>query len=380
MGGDVSMPDTAVRIRPVLNSRDWKLFVHFPYRFYKKNPFWVPPLLRDQKVLLDPKKHPFYKHADAQFFLAFKADEPVGRIAAIVDHKHNEFHQEKMGFFGFFESVEDFAVAGGLLSTARSWVKEKGMSALRGPVNPSQNEDCGCLMNAFDVPPVIMMTYNPPYYSTFFEWAGLRKAMDLWAYYVDNSAGPPAKLVHVAERLRKREGISVRTVDMKRFDEEVEKIKSVYNRAWSKNWGFVPMTDEEFDHLAKNLKQVVHPDLGLIAEIGGKPVAFSLSLPDINQALLHTNGRLFPFGLFKLLWYSRKIDMIRITVLGVVHSHQQKGIDAVLYLDTWRNGVKKGYVRGEMSWILENNTMMNRAAEMLGGKVYKTYRMYQMDV
>jgi GNAT superfamily N-acetyltransferase len=374
------MSDASVDIRKVLNKNEWNVFVRFPYRFYKDNSCWVPPLFKDQLVLLDPKKHPFYEHADVQFFLAFNNGEPVGRIAAIVDHKHNEFHREKMGFFGFFECIEDFAVAEGLLSAAKSWVKEKGMKAFRGPVNPSQNEDCGCLMNAYDAPPVVMMTYNPSYYSTFFEFYGMKKVMDLWAYYIDNTQGPPAKLIRVAEALRKKESIVVRNVKMKRFGEEVEKIKYVYNHAWSKNWGFVPMTDAEFDHLAKNLKSVVVPELGLIAEIGGKPVAFALSLPDVNQALIRGNGRLFPFGLIKLLWHSHKIDMIRIITLGVVHEHRKKGIDAVLYLDTWRAAVKKGYRRGEMSWILETNTMMNRSAKMLGGKVYKTYRMYQMDI
>jgi hypothetical protein len=374
------MENASVEIRPVLGKREWNEFVRFPYRHYRSNPHWVPPLLQDQKILLDPEKHPFYGHADVRFFLALKGGRTAGRIAAIVDRKHNEFHNEKTGFFGFFESVEDFPVAGGLLAAAKGWVKERGMTALRGPVNPSQNEDCGCLMDAYDSPPVIMMTYNPPYYPELFERFGLRKAMDLWAYFIDGKKEPPAKLIRVAEALRKKEGVVVRPVDMKRFDEEVEKIKFIYNNAWSHNWGFVPMTEEEFAHLAKNLKPVIVPELGLIAEIGGKPVAFSLTLPDMNQALIHLNGRLFPFGIFKLLWYSKKVDMARIITLGVVHEHQRKGIDGVLYLDTWRNAVRKGYWRGEMSWILETNTMMNRAAEMLGGKVYKTYRMYQMDV
>ena len=373
------MTKSSVVIRPVEGMRDLKEFIRFPYRHYRNNPVWVPPLIQDQKVLLNPEKHPFYRHADTRFFLALKDGKTAGRIAAIIDHKHNEFHSEKMGLFGFFESTDDFAVAEGLLSSAKQWVKDRGMTAFRGPVNPSQNEDCGCLMDAYDSPPVLMMTYNPPYYPGLYTKFGLNKAMDLWAYYIDGKVPPPSKLIRVAENLRRKEGIQVRQVDMKRFDEEVERIKAVYNNAWSHNWGFVPMTDAEFDHLAKNLKPVVVPELGLIAEIAGKPVAFSLTLPDMNQALIHLNGRLFPFGLFKLLWYSRKVDMARIITLGVVHEHQRKGIDAVLYLDTWRNALKKGYWRGEMSWILETNTMMNRAAEMLGGKVYKTYRIFEMD-
>ena len=374
------MATPSVEIRPVDSRKDWKEFVRFPYRHYRDNPVWVPPLLQDQKVLLDPAKHPFYRHADVRFFLALKDGRTAGRIAAIVDHKHNEFHSEKTGFFGFFESIDDFRVAEGLLSSAKRWIADKGMTALRGPVNPSQNEDCGCLMDAYDSPPVLMMTYNPPYYPMLYERFGLRKIVDLWAYFIESNQKIPEKLVRVAELLRQRERVIVRKVDMKRFDSEVEKIKTIYNNAWSRNWGFVPMTDEEFDHLAKNLKPVVVPDLGLIAEIDGQPVAFSLTLPDMNQALIHLKGRLLPFGLLKLLWFQRKIDTVRIITLGVIHEHQKKGIDSILYLDTWRYAVKKGYRGGEMSWILENNTMMNRAAEMLGGKVYKTYRMYQMEV
>jgi len=374
------MEKTSVEIRPVIEKKDWNEFVRFPYRHYRSNPHWVPPLLQDQKVLLDPQKHPFYKHADSRFFIALKDGKTAGRIAALIDYKHNEFHDEKMGFFGFFDSSEDFDVAEGLLSAAKEWVKEKGMTALRGPVNPSQNEDCGCLMDAYDSPPVLMMTYNPPYYPGLFERFGLKKAVDLWAYFIESRQKLPDKLVRVAEMLRKKERVTVRKVDMKRFDDEVEKIKTVYNDAWSKNWGFVPMTDEEFDHLAKNLKSVIVPDLGLIAEIDGRPVAFSLTLPDMNQALIHLNGRLLPFGLLKLLWFQRQIDVVRIITLGVVREHQKKGIDSILYLDTWRYALQKGYRGGEMSWILETNTMMNRAAEMLGGKVYKTYRMYQMNV
>jgi GNAT superfamily N-acetyltransferase len=369
-----------VTVLPVTNRGEWNAFLRFPYRFYRGNPNWVPPLIQDQKVLLDPDKHPFYKHAKSRFFVAFRNGRPVGRIAALVDHSHNEFHADRTGFFGFFESEEDTTVSTGLLDAARNWLREQGMNAMRGPVNPSQNEDCGCLIDAFDSPPVIMMTYNPPAYPGLYERFGLRKAMDLYAYVAETSGGMPDKLVRVAESVRKKEGITVRTADMKRFDEEVGRIKRIYNKAWSRNWGFVPMTDAEFDHLAKNLKVAVVPELCLIAEIAGEPIGFALSIPDLNQALIRLKGRLFPTGIFKLLWYSRKIDMIRIVTLGVVHEHQQKGIDAVLYLDTWRNALKKGYVRGEMSWILETNTMMNRSAKMLGGTVYKTYRMYQMDI
>jgi len=377
---EVILESLAVDVQPVLNKKDWNAFVKFPYRHYKNNPNWPPPLLMDQKVLLNPKKHPFYEHAKVRFFLATKDRKVAGRIAAIVDEKHNEFHNEKTGFFGFFETVEDYEVAEKLLSAARTWVKDQGMKAFRGPVNPSQNEDCGLLVDAFDSPPVIMMPYNPPYYADFIKRFGLKKAMDLYAYYIDNKNPPPKKLIRVAEAVRRREKLIVRPINMKDFNNEAKKVWHVYNNAWSKNWGFVPMTEAEFNHMAKNLKQVVVPDIALMAEIAGEPIGFALSLPDLNQALIHTNGHLFPFGLPKLLWYSRKIDFIRIIILGVIHQYQKRGIDAIFYLDTWRNAVKKGYWRGEMSWILENNNMMTRSAKMLGGRIYKTYRMYEMKL
>jgi len=332
----------------------------------------------DQKILLNPDKHPFYEHAKIQFFLAKKDGVNAGRIAAIVDDNHNEFHEERTGFFGFFETVEDYEVAEKLLSAAKSWVKDQNMKAFRGPVNPCQNEECGLLVDAFDSPPVIMMTYNPPYYADFIERFGLEKVRDLYAYYIDDKNPPPDKLIRVAEAIRKKKNLTVRPVNMKDFNNEAKKVWQVYNNAWSKNWGFVPMTEAEFDHLAKNLKQALVPEIALIAEIEGEPIGFSLSLPDLNRALIHTNGRLLPFGLPKILYYSKKIDMIRIIIMGVIHKYQKQGIDSIFYLDTWRNASAKGYWRGEMSWILDNNDMMNRSATMLGGRIYKTYRLYEM--
>jgi len=371
------MSETTV-IKAVSDKRDLNAFVKFPYKHYKEDPNFVPHLISEQKELLNPDKHPFYKHAEMQLFLALQNGKIVGRIAGIVDRLHNEVHNEKTGFFGFFESINDFDVAKKLLDSAREWVKSKGMEFFRGPLNPSQNEECGLLIDAFDSPPVIMMTYNPKYYIDLLEEYGLKKVMDLYAYYIDNNIPQSEKLKRVSNIIREKESITIRPLNMKNYENETNKIWEVYNNAWQKNFGFVPMTEEEFAHLAKSMKQIIVPDLALIAESKGKPIGFSVSLPDINQALIYTNGRLFPFGLFKLLWYSRKIDTIRIIIMGVIEEYQHKGIDSVFYLDTWNNAVKHGYWKGEMSWILENNKMMNRAAVMLGGKIYKTYRLYQM--
>ena len=374
------MHSESVTIHSVLKKSELNAFIRFPYTHYKNNPFWVPPLLSNQKILLNSNKHPFYEHANTQFFIAKRNGNIVGRIAGIIDHEHNRIHQEKTGFFGFFETVDDYSIAEKLLNSARSWIKSQGMQVFRGPVNPSQNEDCGLLIDSFDSPPVIMMPYNPHYYVDFIQRFGFKKVMDLNAYFIDSEKPPPEKLIRVAEAIRKKQNLTVRPINMKDFDNEAKKVWYVYNNAWSKNWGFVPMTENEFKHLAHNLKSVVEPEIALMAEIDGQPIGFSLALPDINQALIHTNGRLLPFGLFKILWYSRKINFIRIIILGVIHKYQKRGIDAIFYLDTWRNAVKKGYVKGEMSWLLENNDMINRSAKMLGGRIYKTYRMYEMPI
>jgi len=377
------MASQGVQIVTADSGKAWKTFVHFPYRFYRDNPNWVPPLLMDQKVLLNPEKHPFYQHAEARFFLALRDGEPAGRVAAILDHKHNEVHAEKTGFFGFFECIEDRSVSAALFDSARAWLKERGMSRLRGPVNPSQNDDCGLLLNDFDSPPVIMMTYNPPYYRDLIEAFGFEKAMDLYAYFLDGTRPIPEKLVHVVEALQKRSRVVIRPADPKNFDEECTKIWTVYNRAWEKNWGFVPMTEAEFAHLAKNLRHVVVRGLVLVAEVSIQPIGFSLAIPDMNQVLIKLNGRLFPFGLLKLLWHTKIrncMDQVRIVTMGVIEEYRNRGIDAAFYYHTWKNGNRLGYCKGEMSWILENNTMMNRAAEMLGARVYRTYRMFEMKI
>ncbi|MFO7891271.1 MAG: N-acetyltransferase [bacterium] len=358
----------------------WKDFVKFPYVHYKNDPYWVPPLISNQKILLNPDKHPFYQHASVNFFLALLDNRVVGRIAAIIDKNHNEVHNETTGFFGFFESIENFQVAEKLFTAAKSWIKNQGMTNFRGPANPCLNEDCGFLTNAFNSPPVIMMPYNPSYYIKFAEKFGFNKAMDLYAYYIDNNKKIPDKLVKVVKIVRKKEKVNIRPFNLKNFSNDAKIVWHIYNKAWEKNWGFVPMTENEYNYLAKNLRQVVEPELALFAEINGRPVGFSLSLPDINQALIHTNGRLFPFGLIKLLWYSKKIDMIRTIIMGVIPEHRNSGIDALFYYETWKNAVKKGYVKDEMSWILENNRMMKRSAEMLGGEIYKTYRLYEMKI
>jgi GNAT superfamily N-acetyltransferase len=379
----VSTPlrSAAVTVRPVADRADLNRFIRFPWRIYANDPVWVPPLLSDLKTVLDRRRHPFHQHADVEYFLARRGDEVVGRIAAIVNHRHNEFHEERTGFFGFFECIDDADVAGALLETAEAWLRERGMERVYGPESFSTNEESGLglLVDGFDKPPVVMTAHTPPYYPKLVEGAGYVKAKDLLAYWLDDQR-PPERLVRGVERLQQAERVKLRTLNLKDFAGEVGRIKEIYNSAWERNWGFVPMTDAEFDHLARQLRPVVNPRLCAIAEVDGEPVGFALALPDFNQALKHVNGRLFPFGIFKLLWYQRKIDTLRVLTLGLKPGYRKKGIDAMLYLHIFREGVAAGFKQAECSWILEDNWDMRRGLERMGARVYKTYRIYEKSL
>jgi GNAT superfamily N-acetyltransferase len=377
------MHSKKVNLIPVQTKSDLMEFIKLPWHIYKKDSYWVPPLIVERKEFLDRRKNPFFKHAEVVFFLAKKNGETVGKIAGIVNHNHIKFHQEKAGFFGLFECVKDYEIAKALLDTVRDWLKSKGMEIMRGPANFSSNEEWGFLVKGFDSRPVIMMTYNPPYYLDFMERYGMVKAKDLYAYFVDESLPTPQRVVRMADNIKKRENVKIRSVNMRKFRNEVERIKQIYNSAWSKNWGFIPMTDEEFDHLAKNLKQIVDPHMVFIAEVDNKPAGFSLALPDLNQVLARLNGRLFPFGILKLLWHTKirnKIDGVRIITMGVIPEFQKRGIDTVFYVETFNVGVKRGYKWAEMSWVLEDNTLMNRVLKLLGAELYKKYRIYEIKI
>lgn len=367
-------------IHAVKTRRDLKRFIKFPWKIYRDYPNWVPPLIVDRLKLLDEKKNPFFKHAEMQLFLAERDGELVGRIGAIIDHNYIEFHQEKVGFFGFFESVDDFSVAKALLDAAQSWLGEHGMPKMIGPMNPSTNNEVAVLIDGFQHRPSILMTYNPPYYAALLERCGLKKAKDLYCYHLEKDKVLSEKLVRIAEAVRKRENLTVRPANMKKFDDEIELVKEVYNRTWTHNWGFVPWTDEEFEYIARDLKQILIPDLLLIAEVNSKAIGFSVSLPDIGRALQKVrHGRLLPFGILKLLWYSRKANSVRVVILGVVPEYQKRGVDGVLYYETWKRGTDLGFQEGEAGWVLEDNLMMNRAVELMQGDRYKTYRIYELQ-
>ncbi len=381
------MASVDVRVVPVTTKEERVAFAKFPWRLYKGDPYWVPPIFNDRLALLDPGKHPFHEHAEAQLFLAWRGEEVVGTISAHINHRHNEIYGDKVGFFGFFEVVHDYAVAEALLEAAATWLRQKGMEAIRGPESFSQNEECGLLIDGYDGSPVVMMTYNPPYYKEFLEGAGLEKAQDLYAWLIRTSIFDydvqrmPRKFVNVADQVRQRKDLVLRKIDMKQFDQEVERAKHVYNLAWEKNWGFVSMTDREMEHLGQELKMVLDPDLVYFAEMHGETVGLSLGVPDVNQALHKAmpqpNTWSLPLTLLKFLWHRRKINTFRLMIMGVVPDYRALGIDSLFYVETARAAFAKGYEFCEMSWILESNDMMNWIIERLGGRVYRTYRIYE---
>ena len=352
-------------------------FVRLPWAIYEDDPTWVPPLLADVRGKLDPDEHPFHRHSEVQLFLALRGDRPVGRIAAIHNRRHVEFHDEPVGFFGFFECERSGETASVLFDTAGEWLADRGLRAMRGPTSFSTNEEAGLLVEGFERPPALMMPYNPPWYEELVTGQGFEPAKTLLAYWLQASE-PPTYLERAESLVRRRyPGLTVRPLRMKDFEEEVERIREIYNAAWEENWGFVPMTDAEFRHLASDLKPVVEPELALLAEDGGgRPVGFALSLPDLNQAIRHANGRLFPFGLLTILWHRRKVDALRVITLGLIEEFRGKGVDALLYLETFRRGNALGFDRGEFSWVLEDNEPMRRPLERFGATVHKRYRLY----
>ena len=375
------MSGVELRVVPVEDLDAREAFVRLPWRIYGGDPRWVPPLLADVRSMLDPDEHPFHLHSEVRLFLALREGRPVGRIAAIHNTRHVAHHGEPVGFFGFFETERDQETAAALLDAAGDWLRRRGLEVMRGPASFSTNEEAGLLVEGFDRPPAIMMPYNPPWYRDLLEGQGFREAKTLVSYWLDDNE-PPEFLLR-AEKLVKRRypELSVRGLRMEEWETEVERIRSLYNAAWQDNWGFVPMTDAEFRHLAKDLKPVVDPDLALIAEDAeGEPVGFALSLPDLNQAIRHADGRLFPFGLLKILWYARKIDVARVITLGLVEEYRGKGLDALLYLETFRRGAARGITAGEFGWVLEDNQQMRRPLERLGATVHKRYRLYDREL
>lgn len=368
-----------VRVVPVVTRRQLKRFIDLPWDIYRDDPNWVPPLRMDMRHAFDPAKHPFHLHSEAQPFMAYRGPDPVGRICAIRNRNHEAVHEEPVGFFGFFESIDDQAVAEALFDTVRDWLRDRGLESMRGPTSFSTNEVTGLFIHGDPGPPVVMMAYNPPYYPALLEVYGFEKAKDLYAWELGNEV--PEHLERAERAISRRAKVRLRTLDKSRFGEELEQVRVLYNKAWEKNWGFVPMTNAEIDFMAAELKPVLNPRLAIFVEnLDGEAIGFALALPDFNEALIRMNGRLFPFGLVKALLIKRKIQRSRVLILGLLPEYRGRGIDALMYIMLLRNGKELGMKSGELSWILEDNHAMNAAIEKMGGRLYRTYRLYEIPI
>jgi GNAT superfamily N-acetyltransferase len=366
----------AAAIVPAAGPRLVKQFVELPYELYAGDPHWIPPLRRDEYRRLSPRHNPFLAHAEMALFLATRNGRVAGRIAAIQDRAHDEFHHERLAWFGFFEAT-DAAAAASLLSAVETWARPRGCTAVRGPVNPSLNESAGLLVDAFDDDPYLLMPYNPPAYASYIEGAGYAKIKDLLAWGFDLAAPVGERVARLADRVRARHGVTVRRANMRAYDEDLALIVRIYREAWQRNWGFVPPTDAEMKQLAADLKPIIDPDLVLFAEIAGRPVGCVVTLPDVNQVLKKMNGRLWPFGLFHFLNRKAIIDRVRLVMLGVVEECRRVGLYPLLIAEVYRRAAAHGYRRGEASWTLEDNDAINAGIVAAGGRRSKTYRIYE---
>jgi GNAT superfamily N-acetyltransferase len=369
-----------IRIEHVNTRARLKLFIDFPHTLYKDDPQYVPELFIAQRDLLSKGKHPFHDHSTVELFLAYRDGQLAGRIAAILNNNHNTFNKTSDGFFGFFDVVEDVQVASALIDKVATWLTEKGATTIIGPVNFSTNETCGILIEGFESPPFAMMTYNKPYYEPLLRQLGFSKKVDLLAHRFagDQADHKPVRMLNTLTQRLNKNGVTIRPVVMKNFAEEVKNIHAVYNCAWDKNLGFVPMTEKEFEFMAKDMKLVLDTDFCLVAEHNGKVIGFALAIPNINQALISVKrGRLLPFGIFKLLLGLRKIKSVRIIALGVIEGYRKMGIEACFYASFIQAYRRKKYTAAEASWVLEDNHLMNHAIQQMDAVPYKKYRILE---
>lgn len=362
------------------DAADLDRFLRVADTIYRDDPLWVAPLRRElRRVLSDD--NPFFDHADAQLFVATRAGRDVGRIAAIIDHRHNERCGERTSSFGFFECEKDPGVARALFGAVERWAARRHMTLLRGPMNPSMNEECGLLIEGFESSPMFMTTYNPRYYVDLVEAHGFRKARDLWAYHLEPTDDHVARLATFNDRARRRmPDLVVRPVRKRDFHTEVARMKEIYNASWEDNWGFVPLTDKEFAFMAERLAPLIVEDLALIAELSGEPIGIMLSLPDYNQALKPLKGRLWPLGWLTFRRGVRAIRSARTVLLGVKRTYRARGIETLMLAQSFRWALAHGFTRLEQSWVVEDNTMMHRYLEALGARAYKKYRIYEASV
>ena len=365
-----------IDIRAVRGRRELRRFVDYIYERNAGDPHWVPPLRIGEFERLNPKKNPFFAHAAVELMLAWRGDRVVGRIAAIDDRLHQETHRDNVAMFGFFEAADGDA-ARALLAAVEAWAKARGRASVRGPISPSLNEMCGILVDGFDTDPMLLMPHNPPEYGPQIEAAGYAKVKDLFAWIHDLRLPVPAAFIRGARRLRDKHGITIRPLNLGEFTREVERLRAIYCSAWERNWGFVAPTAAEFRRIATELKPIFDPRCTVCAEVDGEMIACLVAVPDINQALKGTNGRLLPLGLIRLLLRKRYISQVRLLLLGIDERHRGLGLFPLLITEWLRQMQTTPYVHAEFSWVLEDNRDVNQPAEAGGARHYKTYRIYE---
>ncbi|MGQ9575587.1 MAG: GNAT family N-acetyltransferase [Thermoguttaceae bacterium] len=372
---------SAVVVQPVASRRQQRDFLEFPWILYRGDPNWIPPLRRNQKEMVGFRPHPFYENNEVQTFVAYRAGQVCGRIAAILNRGHIQRYNDPRGFFGFFECVDDQEAANGLFEAARQWFARRGIMRLRGPTNPSLNYELGLLIEGFDSPPMFMMTYNPPYYARLVENYGFRKVQDLYAFWGHVQMLPQvaARLAPIAEKIIAHYNIRLRPLDRKRFRQDVEAFLSIYNRALVNTWGFVPMSEKEVQHVAAGLRHLIVPELAIGAEIDGQLVGAVFGLPDYNARIKQIDGRLFPFGFIRLLRNKHLIKRIRVISTNVIPEYQRHGVGLVLLHGLVPKAMEWGIEEAEFSWVLESNWLSRGSLEKGGAKRTKTYRLYDFE-
>jgi GNAT superfamily N-acetyltransferase len=374
-----------VSVEQVRTRRQRREFVDFPWQVYQGDANWCPPLKIEAHASINSKTHPFYKHGSAAQFLARRDGKVVGRISVSDDPNYNAEHDANVGCFGMFETLDDPQVARTLLNAAARWLRARGRTSIMGPIDYSTNYPSGLLIEGFDTPQRVMMNHNPSYYADLLEAWGLSKAKDMYAWWFDANNPSLDDWTRRAERIASRVGVTIRPIRFDDFSAEVARCMQVYNQTWEKTWGFVQMTPEEFQHMAHQLKQMAVPDLLLLAEAAGQPVGFCVTLPDFNEAIRPTNGRLtswgLPIGLVKLLRGMKRIQSARMAVLGVLPAFRKRGISELMILRAFQHGKHKlGYSGAELGWTLEDNDMINRTVESVGAKRYKRFRIYERSI
>lgn len=372
-----------IEVTPISLPREADRFVQTWFDIYQKyenDPHWVPPLFMERRQFFDPAKNPYFKVAEMQAFVATRDGRDVGTISATVDHLYQE-HEEGTGFFGFFEFINDATVAEALLSAAREWFRERGIRRLLGPFNLNTNHEFGLLVDGFDSDPYVLNPHNAAYYPAIYESLGMKKAMDWYAYHVDAEMPGLQKIQRVGERVMSRHPeITVRPLDLKNYEKEVDGLHAIYDDAWEQNWAHVRVTEDEFRFLAKGLRQIIDPSLCFVVESAGRVVGMSITLPDVNQAIKKMNGRVLPFGWRHMLFRKRHITRVRVFMLGVAQDFQHLPLGAVLYARTFQVANEQGLAFGEASLILENNVRMRGALEKMGATIEKTYRNFEIEV